>query len=77
MTLKEAIFNYIEITQVVTYSMLMSMLEESFPATLEGDRALALSEMIQSNQIKRYEYQRNGYSHRNTFFMSASSKLMF
>lgn len=75
MNLKQAILEYIDKFKVVDFILLIDALDESFPTATTGEKYQALSELVQSKSVVRYEYQVDGRPERRSFYMSADTKV--
>lgn len=76
-TLKEAIVQYVNKFEVVSFIILYDLLEESYPNVNAGEKLKCLSELVMANQLKRYDYYLTDRAEARTFFMPGESKIHF
>lgn len=75
--IKEYILDVVDLSITIPQSRLIKELESVYPENKQEEFLLALSELTQSNLIKRYEYTVKDHAERRVFYMPVTTRLAF
>jgi len=71
-----AVMGYIDRGEVLSWSTLTGLLDQSFPTVVDSTKSKVISELVQSNLIKRIEVMNTKQNRRDFFYMSVDFRLM-
>ena len=75
--IRQYIIEAVEAYLFTKQEAILSTLEATFVSRKMDDFLKILSELVQANEIKRYEYTIENRAERRVFYMPASARLMF